>query len=161
MSQVVEYVQIFSPVISAATLIVIVLQLSAMRKSIVGQGIQEAYVNITQFLYYHLNRKEYLEMSQESSVISEYYSLVDSPQQYYVIVQALDTMDFFFHLYRTKRIDKELWLRSEATCKAVMTIPKFKRVWDKIKDTRSPEFRELVDSVLLSDLQKDSKSLAP
>ena len=72
-------------------------------------------------------------MSQESPVISEYYSLVDSPQQYYVIVQALDTMDFIFHLYKTKRIDKELWLRSEATCKAVMTIPKFKRVWDKIK----------------------------
>jgi hypothetical protein len=98
-------------------------------------------------------------MSQESPVISKYYSLVDSPQQYYVIVQALDTMDLIFHLYRMKRIDKELWLRSEATCKAVMTIPKFKRVWDKIRDTRSPEFRELVDSVLLSDIQKDYKNL--
>jgi len=48
-----------------------------------------------------------------------------------------------------------------ATCKAVMTIPKFKRVWDKIRDTPiySPEFRELVDSVLLSGIQKDYKNL--
>jgi hypothetical protein len=43
-------------------------------------------------------------------------------------------------------IDAELWSRWEATAKSMMTIPKFKKVWDKIKDSRSHEFRELVDS---------------
>ena len=51
-------------------------------------------------------------------------------------------------------IDAELWSRWEATAKSMMTIPKFKRVWDKTKDSRSHEFRELVD-LLASDLQKN------
>ena len=38
--------------------------------------------------------KEYLQMSQESPVVSKYYSLVDSPQQYYVIIQCFDMLDF-------------------------------------------------------------------
>jgi hypothetical protein len=50
-------------------------------------------------------------------------------------------------------IDADLWSRWEATAKSMMTIPKFKRVWDKTKDSRSHEFRELVD--LLASDQKD------
>jgi hypothetical protein len=38
--------------------------------------------------------------------------------------------------------------------KSMMTIPKFKKVWDKTKDSRSHHFRVLVDS-LASDLQKN------
>jgi hypothetical protein len=49
-------------------------------------------------------------------------------------------------------IDKEL-LRWGATAKSMMPIPKFKKVWDKIKASRSHHFRELIDS-LASDLQK-------
>lgn len=30
-----------------------------------------------------------------------------------------------------------------------MTIPKFKKVWDKTKDSRSHEFREFIDSLPL------------
>jgi hypothetical protein len=43
-------------------------------------------------------------------------------------------------------IDAELWSRWEATAKSMMTIPKFKRVWDNTKDSRSHEFRQLIDS---------------
>ena len=49
--------------------------------------------------------------------------------------------------YKTKMIDAELWSRWEATAKSMMTIPKFKKVWNKTKDSRSYEFRELVDSL--------------
>jgi hypothetical protein len=55
-------------------------------------------------------------------------------------------LEFIFRLYKAKMIDAELWSRWEATAKSMMTIPKFKKVWDKIKDSRSHEFRELVDS---------------
>jgi hypothetical protein len=48
----------------------------------------------------------------------------------------------------------ELWSRWGATAKSMMTIPKFKRVWDITKDSRSHEFRELIDS-LAQDLQKN------
>ena len=63
-------------------------------------------------------------------------------------------LEFIFRLYKTKMIDAELWSRWEATAKSMMTIPKFKKVWNKTKDSRSYEFRELVD-LLASDLQKN------
>ena len=93
-------------------------------------------------------------MSQESPVVSKYYSIVDNPQQYYIIIQSFDMLEFIFRLYKTKMIDSELWSRWEATAKSMMTIPKFKRVWDKTKDSRSYHFRELVDS-FVPDLQND------
>ena len=51
-------------------------------------------------------------------------------------------------------IDKELWLRWEATAKSMITIPKFMKVWDKTKASRSYHFREFID-LFASDLQKD------
>ena len=145
MVQVAEYIQIISPVIYGGALIVSILQFSAMKKSMSSQSVQQAYASTTQLLFNNINSKEYLQMSQESPVVSKYYSLVDNPQQYYIIIQSFD-MEFIFRLYKTKRIDAELWSRWEATTKSMMTIPKFKRVWDKTKDSRSYHFRELVDS---------------
>ena len=154
MVQLGEYIQIISPIIYGGTLIVSILQFSAMKKSMFSQSVQQTYATTTQVLFNSLNSKEYLQMSQESPTVSKYYSLVYSPQQYYVIIQCFDMLEFIFRLYRTKMIDKELWLRWEATAKSMMTIPKFKKVWDKTKDSRSHHFRELVDS-FVPDLQKD------
>jgi hypothetical protein len=57
-------------------------------------------------------------------------------------------LEFIFRLYKTKMIDAELCSRWEATTKSMMKIPKFKKVWDKTKDSRSHQFIELVDSLL-------------
>src|ERR687887_111542 len=152
MVQVAEYIQIISPIIYGGALIVSILQFSAMKKGTSTQSVQQTYASTTQVLFNNLNSKEYLQMSQESPVVSKYYSLVESPQQYYVIIQSFDMLEFIFRLYSTKMIDAELWSRWESTAKSMMTIPKFKRVWDKTKDSRSHEFRELVD-LLASDLQ--------
>jgi hypothetical protein len=154
MVQLGEYIQIISPIIYGGALIVSILQFSAMKKSIFSQSVQQTYATTTQILFNNLNSKEYLQMSQESPIVSKYYSLVDNPQQYYVIVQCFDMLEFIFRLYSTKMIDSELWLRWEATAKSMMTIPKFKKVWDKTKDSRSHHFRELINS-LAPDLQKD------
>ena len=150
MYQLTDYIQIISPVIYGGALIVAILQFSAMRKSMFSQSVQQTYATTTQILFNILSSKEYLEMSQESSVVSKYYSLVDNPQQYYIIIQCFDMLELIFRLYKNKMIDKELWLRWEATSKSMMTIPKFKKVWDKTKDSRSREFRELIDSLLLN-----------
>jgi hypothetical protein len=154
MVQLGEYIQIISPIIYGGALIVSILQFSAMKKSIFSQSVQQTYATTTQILFNNLNSKEYLQMSQESPIVSKYYSLVDNPQQYYVIVQCFDMLEFIFRLYSTKMIDSELWLRWEATAKSMMTIPKFKKVWDKTKDSRSHHFRELINS-LAPDPQKD------
>ena len=142
-----EYIQIISPIIYGGALIVSILQFSAMKKSMFSQSVQQIYATTTQVLFNNLNSKEYLEMSQESPVVSKYYSLVDSPQQYYVIIQCFDMLEFIFRLHNTKMIDSELWLRWESTAKSMMTIPKFKKVWDKTKDSRSHHFREFIDSL--------------
>ena len=111
-----------------------------------SQSVQQGYATTTQLLFNNINSKDYLQMSQESTVVSKYYFSVDNPQQYYIIIQSLDIFEFIFRLYRTKMIDAELWSRWEATAKSMMTIPKFKRVWDNTKDSRSHEFRQLIDS---------------
>ena len=154
MVQLGEYIQIISPIIYGGALIVSILQFSAMKKSMFSQSVQQTYATTIQVLFNSLNSKEYLQMSQESPTVSKYYSLVDSPQQYYIIIQSFDKLEFIFHLYSTKMIDSELWLRWEATAKSMMTIPKFKRLWDKTKDSRSHHFRELVDS-FVPDLEND------
>jgi hypothetical protein len=133
MVQLGEYIQIISPIIYGGALIVSILQFSAMKKSMSSQSVQQAYASTTQLLFNNINSKEYLQMSQESPVVSKYYSLVDNPQQYYIIIQSFDMLEFIFRLYKTKMIDAELWSRWEATAKSMMTIPKFKRVWDKTK----------------------------
>jgi hypothetical protein len=155
MVQLGEYIQIISPIIYGGALIISILQFSAMKKSMFSQSVQQTYATTTQLLFNNINSKEYLQMSQESPVVSKYYSLVDNPQQYYIIIQSLDMLEFIFRLYKTKMIDSELWLRWEATAKSMMTIPKFKKVWDKTKDSRSHEFRELIDSLPPPALQND------
>ena len=42
----------------------------------------------------------------------------------------------------------QLWMRWKATAESMMTIPKFKKVWNKTKDSRSKEFREFLDSYI-------------
>jgi len=112
------------------------------------QNMQQAYTTTTQNLYNNFHSKEYLEMTMESPIVSQYYSLVDIPQQYYIIIQNFDNIELIFNLYKNKMIDMQLWMRWKATAESMMTIPKFKKVWDKTKFNRSKEFREFIDSCI-------------
>ena len=107
---------------------------------------QQTYATTTQSLFSAFNSKDYLEMSQESPVVSQYYSLAGSPRQYYIIIQMFNMFEYLLRLYETKMISTEQWLRWEASAKSMITIPKFKKVWDKTKDSRSHEFIKLIDS---------------
>lgn len=149
MVQLGEYVQVISPIIYASALIVSILQFSAMRKGMFIQSMQQTYATTTQGLYRNFKSKEYFEMAQESPVVSQYYSLVDSPQQYYIIIQNFDMLESIFYLYQTKMIDMELWQRWEATAKSMMTIPKFEKVWDNTKESRAHEFVKIIDSLIV------------
>jgi hypothetical protein len=115
MIQLGEFLQIISPVIYAGALLVSIAQFSSMRKNMFIQNMQQAYASTTQALFSMFNSKDYLEMSQESSVVSQYYSLAGSPRQYYIIIQTFDMFEYLFRLYKTKMIDEEQWLRWEAT----------------------------------------------
>jgi hypothetical protein len=43
--------------------------------------------------------------------------------------------------------DAEIWSRWKGLAKTIMTIPKFKRVWEMTEDVHAHEFKELVDSL--------------
>lgn len=72
---------------------------------------------------------------------------VDSPDEYYLIVAFLDLFEFLFHLNKEDMIDTEIWYRYKGLAKTIMTIPKFKRVWNKTKDVHAQEFRNFIDSL--------------
>jgi hypothetical protein len=149
MVQLGEFLQVITPVIYGSALVLSVLQFSSMRKSMLTQSVQQTYATTTQALFSTFNSKEYFEMSQESPVVSQYYSLAGSPRQYYIIIQSFDMFEYLFRLYKTKMIDAEQWLRWEASAKSMITIPKFKKVWDKTNG-RSYEFTKLIDSLVTS-----------
>jgi hypothetical protein len=43
-------------------------------------------------------------------------------------------------------IDTEIWSRWKGLAETIMTIPKFKSVWEKTKDVQASEFRDFLDS---------------
>jgi hypothetical protein len=73
--------------------------------------------------------------------------VVDSPDEYYVIVAFLDLFELLFRLNKRDMIDIEIWSRWKGLAKTIMAIPKFKRVWEKTKDVHANEFREFIDSL--------------
>ena len=86
-------------------------------------------------------------MAKESPIFAERFTVVDSPDEYYIIVAFLDLFEFLFRLNKRGMIDTEIWSRWKGLAKTIMTIPKFRRVWEKTKDVHAHEFREFVDSL--------------
>ncbi|PIN83573.1 MAG: hypothetical protein COV65_03135, partial [Nitrosopumilales archaeon CG11_big_fil_rev_8_21_14_0_20_33_24] len=80
------------------------------------------------------------------------FSIVDTPEEYYVSVAFLDLFEFMFRLHKTKTIDPLLWQRWNKLVHIFLTIPKFKRVWEETKSSHTVEFIEFFDS--LQDLEE-------
>ncbi|MGH9989418.1 MAG: hypothetical protein ACREAS_03185 [Nitrososphaera sp.] len=89
----------------------------------------------------------FTKMAKESPIFAERFTIVDSPDEYYVIVAFLDLFEFFFRLNKRDMIDTEIWSRWKGLAKTIMTIPKIKRVWGMTKDVHANEFREFIDSL--------------
>jgi hypothetical protein len=83
----------------------------------------------------------------KSPIFAERFTVVDNPDEYYTVVAFLDLFEFLFRLNKRDMIDAEIWSRWKGLAKTIMTIPKFKRVWEKTKDIHAHEFREFVDSL--------------
>jgi len=79
-------------------------------------------------------------MSQESPIVSQYYSWTGGHKHCYIIIQTVNMFEYIFSLYKSKMIEVEKWLLWKTTAESMITIPRFKKVWDKTKDSRSHEF---------------------
>jgi len=86
-------------------------------------------------------------MAKESPIFAERFSVVDSPEEYYIVVAFVDLVEFLFLLNKRDMIDTEIWSRWKGFAETIMTMPKFKSVWERTKDVRASEFRDFLDSL--------------
>lgn len=94
------------------------------------------------------NTEEFTEMANESPIFKERFALVDSPTEYYTIVSFLDLFEYVFHLSKTNMIDDLIWSRWKILTETIMTIPKFRTIWTKTKESHpDKDFREFIDSL--------------
>ena len=152
------YVPLISLIIVAGLFVVAIVNFSIVRKNMQKQSeqwIKNLKMQSEQQIYSRImdvrlkleNTETFTKMAKESPVFAERFSLVDSPDEYYIIVAFLDLFEFLFALNKRDMIDTDVWFRWRGLAKTIMTIPKFKRVWDKTNHIHSVEFRNFMNSL--------------
>ena len=76
----------------------------------------------------------YLLIWLRKALYAERFKLVEEPKEYYIIISLIDTIEFIYRINKKRMIDKELWQRRENHAKNMMTIPKFRKVWNATKE---------------------------
>jgi hypothetical protein len=153
-----EYVPLISLIVVAGLFVVAIVNFSIVRKNMQKQSeqwIKNLKMQSEQQIYSRImdvrlkleNTETFTKMAKESTVFVERFSLVDSPDEYYIIVAFLDLFEFLFALNKRNMIDTDVWFRWRGLAKTIMTIPKFRRVWDKTNDIHSVEFRNFMNSL--------------
>lgn len=142
-----ELMPIVSALIFAGLLAVSILQFSAVRKNMRMQSEQQIYARIMDARIKLENSEALPKMAKESPFFSERFGVVSNPDEYYTVVAFLDLFEFLFRLNKTKTIDSQLWVRWKELARALMTMPKFKKVWEKTKQIHTPDFVTFIDSL--------------
>ena len=142
-----DYIPVITLGILAALFVISILQLSSVKKSMRTQNEQQIYARIMESRIKIEDTDVFTKMAKESSYFTEHFTLVDNPQEYYTIMAYIDLFEFLFHLKRTDMIDDDLWYRWNGLIRNLMTIPKFKKVWDKTKNNHRQRFISFIDGV--------------
>jgi hypothetical protein len=152
------YIPLISVAIVAGLFTMALVNFSTVRKNMQIQSeqqIRNLKIQSEQQIYSRImdarlkleSTKTFTNMAKESPIFAERFTVVDSPDEYYIIVAFLDLFEFLFRLNKRDTIDTEIWSRWKGLAKTIMTIPKFRRVWEKTKDVHAHEFRDFVDSL--------------
>lgn len=123
------------------------MQIEQQMKSLKAQSEQQIYSRIMDARLKLESTETFTKMAEESPIFADRFTVVDSPDEYYIIVAFLDLFEFLFGLNKRDMRDTEIWSRWKGLAKTIMTIPKFKRVWQKTKDVHASEFRDFIDSL--------------
>jgi hypothetical protein len=123
------------------------MQIEQQMKSLKAQSEQQIYSRIMDARLKLESTETFTKMAEESPIFAERFTVVDSPDEYYIIVAFLDLFEFLFRLNKRDMIDIEIWSRWKGLAETIMTIPKFKRVWEKTRDVHAHEFRDFIDSL--------------
>lgn len=111
------------------------------------QSEQQIYARIIEARLRLENTETFTKMAKQSPVFAERLSVVDTPEEYYISVAFFDLFEFMFRLKKTKLIDSNLWLRWLKLIQLLFTIPKFKKVWEKTKQSHTTEFIQFLDTL--------------
>jgi hypothetical protein len=152
------YIPLISVAIVAGLFTMALVNFSTVRKNMQVQSeqhIRNLKIQSEQQIYSRImdarlkleSTETFTNMAKESPIFAERFTVVDSPDEYYIIVAFLDLFEFLFRLNKRDMIDTAIWSRWKGLAKTIMTIPKFRRVWEKTKDVHAHEFREFVDSL--------------
>jgi hypothetical protein len=57
-------------------------------------------------------------MAKENPLHTEHLTLVDTPDEYYIIVAFIDLFELIFRLYKTEMINEKIWFRWKALAEA-------------------------------------------
>ena len=147
MVSVLDFVPTISLAVVAGAFIISILQFSTLRKNMHMQTEQDIYSRIIEARVRLQNNDAFTRMAKDSPVFTEYFAQVGNPDEYYIAAAWLDLFEFLFHLNQRKMIDVHLWPRWKAIAEALMTIPKFKNVWEKTKQVHTREFIDFIDSL--------------
>jgi hypothetical protein len=142
-----EYVPLISLIIVAGLFVVAIVNFSIVRKNMKMQSEQQIYSRIMEARLKLEKTETFTKMAKESPIFVERFSLVDSPDEYYTIVAFLDLFEFLFAPNKRKMISSDIWFRWKGLAETIMTIPKFKGIWDKTNPIHSVEFRSFMNSL--------------
>ena len=140
------YMSFISVAIVAGLFIMALVNFSTLRKSMQTQSEQQIYSRIMDARLKLESTETFTKMAKESPIFAERFA-VDSPDEYYIIVAFLDLFELLFRLNKRDMIDIGIWSRWKGLAETIMTIPKFKRVWEKTKDVHAKEFKDFIDSL--------------
>src|SRR5215472_2281744 len=124
-----------------------ILQLPTIRRNMRREAVEQIYARIMDARMRLENTETFTNMAKESSVFADRFAVVDTPQEYYTVMSFIDLIEYLYGLNKTNMINAEVWSRWKSLSRTMMTIPKFKKVWDKTKDIHSTEFRNFIDSL--------------
>lgn len=146
MESILQYMPLISAIIFAGILSVSLMQFSIVRKNMKVQTEGQVYTRMIETRLKLENSDSFTFMARESPLFLERFSLVDKPEEYYTIIAFLDLFEFLFRFQQGKLIELDLWIRWREHIKLLMTIPKFRKIWDKTKQIHTKEFVQFIDS---------------
>jgi hypothetical protein len=134
-----EFIYILTVYYTGALIVSIVVLLVTIKKNRF-EGEYQLYARILDARTKLQNTDIFTNMAKESTLYAERFKLVEEPKEYYTIISLIDTIEFIYRINKKRMIDKELWQRWENHAKSMMTIPKFKKVWNATKEFHTQDF---------------------
>jgi len=109
---------------------------------------QRVYERILEMRIRLENNEEFIGLAQESPLFAERFAAAGTPGQYFTIMAFFDIFEYVFYLSKKNLIDDMIRDRWKVIIETMLSIPKFRSVWEKARLSHPDcEFRNFIDSL--------------